>query len=166
MTLMLHEPFYGFKESNNHMLDNLNLAMVLKKFASRLVTLGKSMVIIRIKDCLQFHRPPQSVIQSTAGSASQAVITKETQMEYDPYAAYDMNSNPSAAMSNFDTKDQYSAEITALANLMMIICGRCHGMNLKTTLSLNMKYHSMNKYIRRREEERKKHERIKFKRPL
>ena len=148
---VLRESFYGFKESNNHMLDNLNLSYGVEKVRKQTSNAGEVNGNYTHKG---LPPPPsanyfQSVIQSTAGSGRPYVgrnYEGNNKMEYDPYAAYDMNSNPSAAMSNFDTRDQYSQEITKhCANLMMIICGRCHGMNLKTTLSLNMKYHSMNK---------------------
>ena len=88
-------------------------------------------------------------------------------MEYDPYAAYDMNSNPSAAMSNFDTKDQYSARnYKALRKFDDDYMWSMSWNELenkfepKHEVSFNEQAH-----IRRREEERKKHERIKFKRP-
>ena len=88
-------------------------------------------------------------------------------MDYDPYAAYDMNSNPSAAMSNFNTRDQYSSRnYKALRKFdddhmwSMSWNELENNFEPKHEISFNEQAH-----IRRREEERKKHERIKFKRP-
>ena len=105
----------------------------------------------------------QSVIQSTAGSGKPYVgrnYEGNNKMDYDPYAAYDMNSNPSAAMSNFNTKDQYSRRNYKASRKFnddymwsMSWNELENKFEPKHEVSFNEQAH-----IRRREEERKKHE--------
>ena len=166
------ESFYGSNGSNSIVLDSLNLSYGVEEVRKNTSNAGEVNVNYTHKG---LPPPPsatyfQDAIQSTAGSGrpyARRDYQGSNKTEYDPYATNDMNNNPNAAMSNFGAKDQYS--FSNYKTLRKFDDDNVWSMSWnelendfepKHEKSFNEQAH-----IRRREEERTKYERIKFKRP-